>query len=45
MWVQQNTNSVFYYQKTRVDVDGGLPKHNMVFHFGYPNTMAKGDDD
>jgi hypothetical protein len=31
MWVQQNTNSVFYYQETRVEVDGGLTGQNMSF--------------
>jgi len=24
MWVQQNTNSMFYYQEIRVEADGGL---------------------
>jgi hypothetical protein len=24
MWVEQNTNFVFYYQETRVEVDGGF---------------------
>jgi hypothetical protein len=31
MWVQQNTNLVFYYQKTKVDVDGGFIGQNMPF--------------
>jgi hypothetical protein len=31
MWVQQNTNSMFYYQETRVDVDGGITGQNMSF--------------
>ncbi len=31
MWVQQNINSMFYYQETRVEVDGGLTKQNMPF--------------
>jgi hypothetical protein len=34
MWVQQNTNSVFYYQETRVEVDGGLTRQNMSFIMG-----------
>jgi hypothetical protein len=29
MWVQQNTNSVFYYQATRIEVDGGFSWQNM----------------
>jgi hypothetical protein len=45
MWVQQNTNLVFYYQEIGVEVDGGLTGQNMPFTLGYPNTMAKGDDD
>jgi hypothetical protein len=32
--VQQNTNSMFYYQKTRVEVDGGFTKQNMFFTLG-----------
>ncbi len=31
MWVQQNTNSVFYYQETRVKVDGSFIRQNMSF--------------
>ncbi len=31
MWVQQNINSMFYYQKTKVHVDGGLIRQNMPF--------------
>jgi hypothetical protein len=45
MWVQQNTNSMLYYEKNW-GRDGWLShwtKH--VFHFEYPNTVAKGDDD
>jgi len=34
MWVQQNTNSMFYYQKTGVEVNGGLTKQNMPFILG-----------
>jgi ubiquinone/menaquinone biosynthesis C-methylase UbiE len=34
MWVQQNTNSMFYYQETRVEVDGGLTRQNMLFTLG-----------
>jgi hypothetical protein len=33
-WVQQNTNLKFYYQKNRVEVDGGLSKQNMPFTLG-----------
>jgi len=32
--VQQNINSMFYYQKTRVEVDGGLTGQNMSFTLG-----------
>jgi hypothetical protein len=32
--VQQNINSMFYYQKTRVEVDGGLIGQNMSFTLG-----------
>jgi hypothetical protein len=31
MWVQQNINSMLYYQKTRVHVDDGLTRQNMPF--------------
>jgi hypothetical protein len=31
VWVQQNINSMFYYQEIGVDVDGGLTRHNMPF--------------
>jgi len=34
MWVQQNTNSMFYYQDIRVKVDGGLIGQNMPFIMG-----------
>ncbi len=34
MDVQQNTNSMFYYQETRVEVDGGLTGQNMPFTLG-----------
>ncbi len=34
MWVQQNTNLVFYYQETMVEVDGGLIRQNMPFILG-----------
>ncbi len=34
MWVQQNTNSMFYYQKTKVDMDGGFTGQNMPFTLG-----------
>jgi hypothetical protein len=33
-WVQQNTNLKFYYQKNRVEVDGGLSNQNMPFTLG-----------
>jgi len=32
--VQQKTNSMFYYQETRVEVDGGLIGQNMPFTLG-----------
>ncbi len=32
--VQQNTNSMFYYQAIRVEVDGGLVGQNMFFTLG-----------
>jgi hypothetical protein len=31
MWVQQKTNSMFFYQETRVEVDGGFIGQNMPF--------------
>ncbi len=34
MWVQQNINSMFYYQEIGVEVDGGLIGQNMPFTFG-----------
>jgi hypothetical protein len=34
MWVQQNTNSMFYYQEIGVEVDGGLIGQNMFFTLG-----------
>jgi D-alanyl-D-alanine dipeptidase len=34
MWVQQNTNSTFYYHETRIEVDGVLIKQNMAFTIG-----------
>jgi hypothetical protein len=34
MLVQQNTNSMFYYQETRVEVDGGPTRQNMNFTLG-----------
>ncbi len=34
IWVQQNTNSMFYYQETGVEVDGGLIGQNMPFTLG-----------
>jgi hypothetical protein len=34
MWVQQNINSLFYYQEIGVEVDGGLTKQNMLFTLG-----------
>ncbi len=45
MWVQQNTNSMFYYQKTRVKVDGGLTRQNMPFTLGFQTPWQKGNDD
>jgi hypothetical protein len=41
IWVQQNTNSVFYYQKTRVEVDGGLIGQNMPFILGIQTSRQK----
>jgi hypothetical protein len=32
--VQQNKNSMFYYQETKVEVDGGLVGQNMPFTLG-----------
>jgi hypothetical protein len=34
MWVQQNTNLMFYYQETKVEVDGGLTRQSMPFTLG-----------
>ncbi len=34
VWVQQTINSMFYYQETRVEVDGGFIKQNMTFIMG-----------
>ncbi len=34
MDVQQNKNSMFYYQETKVEVDGGLVGQNMPFTLG-----------
>jgi hypothetical protein len=34
MWVQQNSNLVFYYQTIRVKMDGGLNGQNMPFILG-----------
>jgi hypothetical protein len=31
MWVEQNTNSMFYYQKSGVKMDGYLIRQNMSF--------------
>ncbi len=33
-WVQQNTNSMFYYQKFGVKVNGGLIGQHMPFILG-----------
>jgi hypothetical protein len=41
MWVQQNTNLVFYYQGTRVEVDGGLTRQNMPFTLGTQTPLQK----
>jgi hypothetical protein len=35
MWVAENINNVFFYQKTNVEVDnGGYQSHNMPFTIG-----------
>jgi len=34
MWVQQNTNLVFYYKKTRVEMDGDVTRQNIPFTLG-----------
>jgi len=34
MWVQQNTNSMFYYQEIGEKVDGDLTRQNMPFTLG-----------
>jgi hypothetical protein len=41
MWVQQNTNSMFYYQETRVEVDGGLIGRNMPFILGIQTSWQR----
>jgi hypothetical protein len=41
IWVQQNTNSVFYYQKTKVEVDGGFIGQNMPFILGIQTSRSK----
>lgn len=45
MWVQQNIDSMFYYQETRLKVDGGITRQNMSFIFGIKHHVAKRDDD
>jgi hypothetical protein len=39
--VQQNKNSMFYYQETRVEVDGGLIGQNMLFILGIQKPWQK----
>jgi hypothetical protein len=34
MWFKKNTNSMFYYQKVGVEMDGGLIGQNMPFILG-----------
>jgi hypothetical protein len=41
MWVQQNTNSMFYYQKIGVDMGGGLTRQNMPFTLGIQTPWQK----
>jgi hypothetical protein len=41
MWVQQNFNSIFYYQETRVEVDDGITKQNMPFTLGIQTPWEK----
>ncbi len=41
MDVQQNTNSMFYYQEISVEVDGGLIGQNMPFTLGIQKPWQK----
>jgi hypothetical protein len=39
--VQQNKNSMFYYQEIRVEMDGGLIRQNMPFTLGIQKPWQK----
>jgi len=41
MWVQQNNNSMFYYQKIGVDMNDGLTRQNMPFILGIQTPWQK----
>jgi hypothetical protein len=41
MWVQQNNNSMFYYQKIGVDMNGVLIRQNMLFTLGIQTPWQK----
>jgi hypothetical protein len=41
IWVQQNTNLMFYYKKTKVEVDGGLIGQNIFFILGIQTSWQK----
>ncbi len=45
MRVQQNTNSMFYYQEIGVEADGGLIGQNMPFTLGIQTPWQREDDD
>jgi hypothetical protein len=45
MWVQQNTNSMFYYQEIGVEANGGLTRQNMPFTLGIQTPWQREDDD
>ncbi len=41
MWIQQNINSMLSYQKTKVEVDGGLNGQNMPFTLGIQTSWQR----
>jgi hypothetical protein len=41
MWVEQNTNLMFYYQEIGVEVDGGLIRQNLFFILGIQTLWEK----
>ncbi len=45
MWVQQNTNSMFYYQEIGVEANGGLTGQKMPFTLGVQTPWQREDDD